>query len=76
MVFTLSKPRGGAPRAEDSRCQPARARAPGRRPAAPTLEDYVAGIRAGDRTLLARAITLVESRRPDHAALAQEPVPH
>jgi len=30
------------------------------------------GIRAGDRTLLARAITLVESQRADHRALAQE----
>ena len=33
---------------------------------------YVSGIRRGDRAVLARAITLVESRRPDHAAMAQE----
>jgi len=37
-----------------------------------TLEDYVAGVRAGDRSVLARAITLVESRRPDHRRLAGE----
>ncbi|MEM9714265.1 MAG: methylmalonyl Co-A mutase-associated GTPase MeaB [Actinomycetota bacterium] len=36
------------------------------------LEAYVDGIRAGDRAVLGRAITLVESHRPDHRALAQE----
>ncbi len=30
------------------------------------------GIRAGDRTMLARAITLVESQRADHRQQAQE----
>ena len=34
--------------------------------------DYVAGVRAGDRTLLSRAITLIESAHPDHQAQAQE----
>jgi LAO/AO transport system kinase len=34
-----------------------------------TLEDLVAGIRAGDKRALARAITLVESRDPDAARL-------
>ncbi len=34
-------------------------------------DDYVAGIRAGDRNVLARAITLVESNSPRHQALAQ-----
>ena len=34
-------------------------------------EDYVAGVLAGDRTMLARAITLVESSNPDHERLAQ-----
>ena len=38
----------------------------------PSLEDYVAGVRAGDRTMLARAITLVESDADKHRALAQE----
>ncbi|WP_426750414.1 methylmalonyl Co-A mutase-associated GTPase MeaB [Myxococcus sp. Y35] len=33
---------------------------------------YVDGVRAGDRAMLARAITLVESEHPRHAALAQE----
>ena len=40
-------------------------------PAGPALEDYVEGVRSGDRAMLARAITLVESTRPEHAALAQ-----
>ncbi|TMR11276.1 methylmalonyl Co-A mutase-associated GTPase MeaB [Nonomuraea turkmeniaca] len=35
------------------------------------LEDYAGGVRAGSRTWIARAITLVESTRPDHMALAQ-----
>lgn len=35
------------------------------------VEDYVSGIPAGDRTLLARAITLVESTNPEHRRLAQ-----
>ncbi|ATB46629.1 methylmalonyl Co-A mutase-associated GTPase MeaB [Corallococcus macrosporus] len=33
---------------------------------------YVDGVRAGDRAMLARTITLVESELPRHAALAQE----
>jgi LAO/AO transport system kinase len=37
----------------------------------PPLEDLVAGVRAADRAMLGRAITLVESNRPEHAALAQ-----
>jgi LAO/AO transport system kinase len=37
-----------------------------------TLDDYVAGVIAGDRTILARAITLLESRNADHQALAQD----
>ncbi len=35
------------------------------------VADYVAGIPAGDRALLARAITLIESANPDHARIAQ-----
>ena len=38
----------------------------------PSVEDYVAGVRAGDRAMLARAITLVESRAPRHRARAEE----
>ncbi|MEV1174370.1 methylmalonyl Co-A mutase-associated GTPase MeaB [Nonomuraea sp. NPDC049784] len=36
-----------------------------------SLEDYAQGVRAGSRTWIARAITVVESTRPDHIALAQ-----
>lgn len=38
----------------------------------PSLADYVTGIQAGDRAMLARAITLVESTKPEHGALAQQ----
>lgn len=34
------------------------------------LDDYVDGVLSGDRAILGRAITLVESRKPDHRALA------
>lgn len=37
-----------------------------------SLEDYVRGIRRGDRAILARAITLIESRHRDHRALAHQ----
>ncbi len=33
---------------------------------------YVDGVRGGDRAILARTITLIESEQPAHAALAQE----
>lgn len=36
------------------------------------LKDYVAGVRSGDRAVLARAITLIESRKAEHRKLAQE----
>jgi LAO/AO transport system kinase len=36
------------------------------------LDDYEAGIRSRDVGILSRAITLVESNRPDHEAMAQE----
>jgi LAO/AO transport system kinase len=35
-------------------------------------EEYVTGIREGNRTVLSKAITLVESSLPKHQALAQE----
>jgi LAO/AO transport system kinase len=38
----------------------------------PSIEQFVAGIRAGDRVLLGQAITLIESTRSDHQQLAQE----
>jgi LAO/AO transport system kinase len=42
-----------------------------RHPRRLTVDDYVAGVEAGDRAVLARAITLVESNAPMHAAQAQ-----
>ncbi|MGQ9527320.1 MAG: methylmalonyl Co-A mutase-associated GTPase MeaB [Chloroflexus sp.] len=36
-----------------------------------TVEEYVTGVRNGDRTILARAITLIESNAPAHMAQAQ-----
>lgn len=36
-----------------------------------SLTELVEGVRADERSVLARAITLVESRRPDHQELAQ-----
>ncbi|MCA9750589.1 MAG: methylmalonyl Co-A mutase-associated GTPase MeaB [Gemmatimonadetes bacterium] len=38
----------------------------------PPLDELVDGLRAGHRTLLGRAITLVESRRPEDEAAARE----
>ncbi|MEU4324769.1 methylmalonyl Co-A mutase-associated GTPase MeaB [Nonomuraea dietziae] len=35
------------------------------------LDDYVSGVKSGSRAWIARAITLVESTRADHAELAQ-----
>ena len=37
-----------------------------------TVDECVAGVLAGDRAVVAKAITLVESTRPDHADQAQE----
>lgn len=37
-----------------------------------TVADYVDGIVKGDITILSRAVTLVESVRPEHQAVAQE----
>lgn len=36
------------------------------------LKDYVEGFKNKDRTILARAITLIESANPDHQKLAQD----
>lgn len=36
-----------------------------------SVDDYVEGVRAGDKTILARAITLVESNAPHHLDEAQ-----
>ncbi len=37
-----------------------------------SVEDYERGVLAGDKSILARAITLVESERPEHQENAQE----
>ena len=46
----------------------------------PDIERLARGLRAGDRTVLSRAITLIESKRADHrrsaAALMQTLLPH
>jgi LAO/AO transport system kinase len=37
-----------------------------------SVDDYVRGVEAGERAVIGRALTLVESHRPDHQELAQE----
>ncbi|MFA6129205.1 MAG: methylmalonyl Co-A mutase-associated GTPase MeaB [Bacteroidales bacterium] len=37
-----------------------------------TVNEYIDGILAGNRSILSRAITLIESHRPDHIQMAQE----
>ena len=37
----------------------------------PSRAEYVAGVQTGDRTVLSRAITLIESTLPEHQTLAQ-----
>src|SRR5262245_46515203 len=37
-----------------------------------TVDDYFAGVRAGDVAVLARALTLIESSSPRHQPLAEE----
>src|SRR5580692_1292894 len=49
---------------------PAKPDSPRRR--ALTVDDYVEGVRAGDRAVLGRAISLVESNARAHYDLAQE----
>src|SRR4029078_1131994 len=38
----------------------------------PSLDAYVEGVRSGDRAMLARAITLVESNKAEHQGRAQQ----
>ena len=46
----------------------------------PSIESLISGVRAGERAALARAITLIESKRPDHQhsarRLVQTLLPH
>ncbi len=46
--------------------------APGPRRRTLGIDDYVQGVREGNRTVLARTITLIESNAPAHLATAQE----
>src|SRR5215813_4414668 len=41
-------------------------------PPSADLDSLISGVRAGERAALARAITLVESKRPDHQRSAHE----
>lgn len=41
-------------------------------PPGPTIDDLIAGVRSGDRAMLARAITLVESTKAEHQARSQQ----
>jgi LAO/AO transport system kinase len=41
-------------------------------PHPPDIDSLICGVRAGERAALARAITLVESKRPDHQRAAHE----
>lgn len=45
---------------------------PGPRRAKLTVDDYAKGVLAGDRTILGRAITLIESNAPAHQEQAQQ----
>ncbi len=47
-----------------------------RRTAELSVNDYVEGILRGDVTVLSRAVTLVESLRPEHQAVAQQVIEH
>jgi len=55
----------------DAAADPPSAPRPGAQRRRLDVDDYVAGVRAGDRAILARAITLVESLRPQDLPLAQ-----
>jgi LAO/AO transport system kinase len=41
-------------------------------PLDPTIDDFVAGVLAGDRAILSRAVTLIESQAPLHEKKAQK----
>ncbi len=40
--------------------------------ALPSLEQFLTGIQQGDRAVLSKAITLIESKRPDHQLLGEK----
>ncbi|MCD8392666.1 MAG: methylmalonyl Co-A mutase-associated GTPase MeaB [Cloacibacillus porcorum] len=61
----------GVPRASGHNAA-ARSTAPAKARTALTAEDYAQGILAGDRVMLSRAITVIESNAPKHFELGQE----
>lgn len=61
----------GVPLASDHNAA-ARSAAPAKARTALTAEDYAQGILAGDRVMLSRAITVIESNAPKHFELGQE----
>ncbi len=60
----------GVPGGTDATPPATAARGPARRPL--SVDDHVAGVLAGDRAVLARTITLIESNAPAHFEKAQE----
>lgn len=61
---------------QDAPARPAAARPDGPRRRELTVEEMVAGVLGGDRTVLARAITLIESNAPAHFEQAQDVLRH
>ena len=61
----------GVPLASDCNAE-ARAAPPAKAKAVLTADDYARGILAGDRVMLSRAITVIESNAPKHFELGQE----
>ena len=61
----------GVPLASDCNAE-ARAAPPAKAKAVLTADDYARGILAGDRVILSRAITVIESNAPKHFELGQE----
>lgn len=43
-----------------------------KKPSLRTVDEYMEGIEKGDTTILSQAITLVESHKPEHRAIAQQ----
>jgi LAO/AO transport system kinase len=64
----VGAPAGGGPPRGGARGQLTR---PRRRPAPAAADDLAAALRSGERRALARAVTLVESSRPDHREQAE-----
>lgn len=62
----------GVPLANNHNAEAARKAAPAKKYSAPTAEEYARGILEGDRVMLSRAITMVESNAPKHFEIGQE----